>query len=53
MIELHALAIGGAAHGALRAGARATVFAAFERSCYVETPAGSACVGGPALGLGP
>jgi len=29
------------------------VFAAFERSFYVETPAGTACIGGPAIGRGP
>ena len=43
---------GRAALTALRSGS-ATVFAAFERSCYVETPAGIACLGGPSLGLGP
>ncbi len=43
---------GGAALAALRA-RPARVFAAFERSCYVETPAGIACLGGPGLGLGP
>ena len=43
---------GGAALAALRAGP-AKVFASFERSCYVETPAGIACLGGPGLGLGP
>jgi hypothetical protein len=43
---------GGAALAALRAGP-ATVFASFERSCYVETPAGIACLGGPGLGMGP
>jgi hypothetical protein len=43
---------GYAALAALRAGP-ARVFAAFERSCYVETPAGIACLGGPGLGLGP
>ena len=43
---------GGAALAALRAGP-ARVFASFERSCYVETPAGIACLGGPGLGLGP
>jgi hypothetical protein len=43
---------GGAALAALRAGP-ATVFASFERSCYVETPSGIACLGGPGLGLGP
>jgi hypothetical protein len=43
---------GGAALHALRAGP-ARVFASFERSCYVETPAGIACLGGAELGLGP
>jgi hypothetical protein len=43
---------GGAALRALRAGP-ARVFASFERSCYVETSAGIACLGGPGLGLGP
>lgn len=43
---------GGAALAALRGGP-ARVFASFERSCYVETPTGIACLGGPGLGLGP
>ena len=43
---------GSAALAALRAGP-ATVFASFKRSCYVETPSGIACLGGPGLGLGP
>jgi hypothetical protein len=43
---------GAAALSALRGGT-ATVFAAFERCCYVETPAGIACVGAQGLGLGP
>jgi len=43
---------GGAALAALRAGP-ATVFASFERSCYVETASGIACLGGPGLGMGP
>jgi hypothetical protein len=43
---------GGAALAALKLGP-ATVFAAFERSCYVETPAGIACLGGKQLGMGP
>ena len=43
---------GSAALEALRAGP-ATVFASFERSCYVETPSGIACLGGPGLGMGP
>jgi hypothetical protein len=45
-------AAGRTALAALRGGP-ARVFAAFERSCYVETPAGIACLGGPWLGLGP
>jgi hypothetical protein len=53
MPEFHAVAIGGAAHAALRDRARAAVFASFERSCYVETAAGIACIGGPGLGRGP
>lgn len=33
---------------------RATVIAVFDRSCYVETPAGTlVCVGSPAIGFGP
>jgi len=43
---------GGAALTALRSGS-AKVFASFERSCYVETPSGIACLGGPGLGMGP
>lgn len=43
---------GRAALAALKAGP-AAVFAKFERSCYVETAAGIACLGGPNLGLGP
>jgi hypothetical protein len=43
---------GGAALAALQSGA-AIVFASFERSCYVETPAGIACLGGARLGMGP
>jgi len=31
----------------------ATVFASFERSCYVESPAGIACIGDRQLGRGP
>jgi hypothetical protein len=42
---------GGAALAALRAGP-ANVFASFEHSCYVETPAGIACLGA-GIGLGP
>ena len=37
---------------ALRAAGRATVFASFEHSCYVETGDGIACVGKD-IGLGP
>jgi len=44
--------LGRFAKAALDAG-EATVFAAFERSCYVETSAGIACLGGMDLGLGP
>lgn len=44
--------LGRFARAALDAG-EATVFAAFERSCYVETQAGIACLGGMDLGLGP
>lgn len=43
---------GSAALAALRAGP-ATVFASFERSCYVETQSGIACLGGPGVGMGP
>jgi len=43
---------GRASLAALRA-RPATVFASFERSCYVETPLGIACLGGPGLGMGP
>jgi Protein of unknown function (DUF2877) len=42
---------GGAALAALHGGP-AKVFASFERSCYVETPAGVACLGA-GIGLGP
>jgi hypothetical protein len=51
--EFRARRIGSAALAALRAPGPAKVFAAFERSCYVETPSGIACLGGPGLGLGP
>ena len=37
---------------ALRVAGRATVFASFERSCYVETSDGIACIGA-GIGLGP
>jgi hypothetical protein len=50
--EFRALHAGGAALTALRGGP-ATVFAAFERSFYVETRSGIACIGGPAIGRGP
>jgi hypothetical protein len=43
---------GGAAMAALRGGP-ARVFAAFKRSCYIETAAGIACLGGPDIGRGP
>jgi hypothetical protein len=49
---LEARWVGSAALAALR-GRPARVFAAFERSCYVETPLGIACLGNPGLGLGP
>jgi len=42
---------GRAALAALQSGP-ATVFASFERSCYVETPSGIACLGVD-IGLGP
>jgi len=51
-MSFRAREIGGAALACLRAGP-AQVFASFERSCYVETRAGIACLGGPGLGLGP
>ena len=51
--RVEAIEAGGVARANLRAADRATVFAAFERSCYVETPAGIACVGGAGLGCGP
>lgn len=51
--EFRAQQIGSAALAALRALEPARVFAAFERSCYVETPSGIACIGGPAIGRGP
>jgi hypothetical protein len=51
-VELRVEKAGGAALAALQAGP-ATVFAAFERSCYVETSAGIACLGGAQLGMGP
>src|SRR5579885_3156599 len=44
--------LGRFARAALEAGP-ATVFAAFDHSCYVETGAGVACLGGAQLGLGP
>jgi Protein of unknown function (DUF2877) len=51
-MSFRAEATGRPARAALGAG-RATVFAAFERSCYVETNLGIACVGAPGLGNGP
>lgn len=51
--EVRALSIGGAARVALGSRAPARVFASFERSCYVETQDGIACVGGPDIGRGP
>ena len=51
--ELRARVIGSAALAALRAPGPASVFASFERSFYIETPAGIACVGGPSIGRGP
>lgn len=45
--------VAAAGRAALRLRGRATVFAAFERSCYVEADGGIACLGGPRLGLGP
>lgn len=41
------------AMAALAGSGPVVVFAAFERSCYVETPAGIACIGAPAIGRGP
>lgn len=51
-VELYVDAIGGAARRTL-AGGEAHVFAAFERSCYVETAAGIACLGSATIGRGP
>lgn len=51
--EYRARCIGAAAHAALHGRALARVFAAFERSFYVETSSGIACIGGPAIGRGP
>jgi hypothetical protein len=51
-IERRIVALGGAARRALAYG-EARVFAAFERSCYVETDAGIACIGTKSIGLGP
>ena len=50
--EFHARVAGRAARAAL-GGGRTTVFAAFERSFYVETASGIACIGSPDLGRGP
>jgi len=51
--EYHPRVIGSAALAALRLRAPARVFASFERSFYVETPSGIACIGGRAIGRGP
>jgi hypothetical protein len=51
--DFYARQIGSTALAALRARGPAKVFAAFARSCYVETRAGIACIGGPAIGRGP
>lgn len=51
-IELHVAVLGEAARRVLAQG-EARVFAAFERSCYVETAAGIACVGSASIGRGP
>ena len=45
--------MGGAARITLLAPGPAKVFAAFERSFYIETSSGIACVGGPGIGKGP
>jgi len=50
--DFRARHIGSAALAALRNGP-ARVFAAFERSFYVETSSSIACIGGPAIGRGP
>ncbi|HEY5637394.1 MAG TPA: DUF2877 domain-containing protein [Burkholderiales bacterium] len=52
-VEWRALRLGRAAAEALASGEPARVFAAFGRSCYVETPAGIACIGDARIGLGP
>ena len=52
-IRWRALEAGRGALAALDGSGAAPVFAAFERSCYVQTPGGMACVGGPAIGRGP
>ncbi len=51
--EFRARVAGAAAAAALREGTPATVFAAFERSFYVETASGIACIGGADIGRGP
>lgn len=48
--RIEALEVGSAAR---RLAGPATVFASFERSCYVESPAGIACIGERQLGRGP
>ncbi len=50
--EFRARHVGRAALAALQGGP-ARVFAAFERSFYLETPAGIACIGGAPIGRGP
>lgn len=52
-VEWRALGLGRAAAEALASGDAARVFAAFGRSCYVETAAGIACVGDARIGPGP
>ncbi len=48
--RIEALEVGSASWGLA---GPATVFASFERSCYVESPAGIACIGDRRLGRGP
>lgn len=48
--RIEVLEIGSAAR---HVGGTATVFASFERSCYVESPTGIACIGERPLGRGP
>jgi len=51
--DFRARQIGSAALAAVRLREPAGVFASFERSFYIETASGIACVGGPAIGRGP